>query len=117
MDIGLTVVIVLVALAVVALLAAQARHRRRAAAELIDPDRSTRDPGPGARPDELWTGVDRSGGGWHGPSASGGFPAVDPASREPQVPAQRTGEHDRDQPEPAEHEHSGPVRRLLRRRG
>jgi hypothetical protein len=107
MDIGLTIVIVLVALAVVALLAAQARHRRRAAAELID---------PAARPDELWTGVDRSGGGWHGPSASGGFPAVDPASREPQVPAQRTGEHDRDQREPAD-EHSGPVRRLLRRRG
>jgi hypothetical protein len=109
MDIGLTIVIVLVALAVVALLAAQARHRRRAAAELIDTD-------PAARPDELWTGVDRSGGGWHGPSASGGFPAVDPASREPQVPAQRTGEHDRDQRKPAD-EHSGPVRRLLRRRG
>jgi hypothetical protein len=108
MDIGLTVVIVLVALAMVALLAVQARHRRRAAAEFSD---------PAVRPDELWTGVDRSGGGWHGPSASGGFPAVDPASREPQVPAQRTGEHDRDQRGPAGDEHSGPVRRLLRRRG
>lgn len=66
-------------------------------------------------------------GGWHGPSASGGFRAVDPARRdtsppsEPVVPSQRTGEHDRDQHEPAEGEHSGPVRaladRLLRRRG
>jgi hypothetical protein len=90
-------------------------------------------------------------GGWHGPSASGGFPAVKRTRREPSpsgaepapagprhaedrpapdtaaptgigepsapgpaVPAQRTGEHDRD-------EHTGPVRaladRLLRRRG
>ena len=80
----------------------EAAEERHAAANRIDPDRGT----PG---------------GWHGPSASGGFPAVDPASREPVVPAQRTGEHDRDRREPADDEHSGPVRaltdRLLRRRG
>jgi hypothetical protein len=92
-----------------------------------------------------------SGGGWHGPTASGGFRAVDPAGRDtaqagpeaprhadapaattastggvgepsapdPELPSQRTGEHDRDQRETAEGEHSG-VRgladRLLRRR-
>ena len=109
MDIGLTVVIVLVALAVVALLAAQARHRRQ---ERIEPEHSTRDPAASAV---------RFGGGWHGPSASGGFPAVDPASLEPQVPSQRTGEHDRDQREPDEDPHNRPVRaltdRLLRRHG
>jgi hypothetical protein len=68
-----------------------------------------------------------NGGGWHGPTASGGFRAVDPAG-EPDVPVQRTGEHDSDRRETAEGEpggehgveHSG-VRgladRLLRRRG
>jgi hypothetical protein len=87
-------------------------EERHAAADRIDPDRSTHDQRFGA---------DRSGGGWHGPSASGGFPAVDPAKREQVVPSQRTGEHDRDQHESTEDEHSGPVRaltgRLLRRRG
>ncbi len=125
---------------------------------------------PAARTDDLRMGAGRdegrereqgeptphwqTGGGWHGPTASGGFRAVDPASRDtapaevgtpprhaegspasshasashdeqaasgPAVPSQRTGEHDRDQREPAEGEHSGPVRaladRLLRRRG
>jgi hypothetical protein len=125
---------------------------------------------PAARTDDLRMGARRdegrqreqseptphwqTGGGWHGPTASGGFRAVDPAARGtapaegrtpprhaegspasnpaptglgeqaapgPAVPSQRTGEHDRDQREPAEGEHSGPVRaladRLLRRRG
>jgi hypothetical protein len=121
---------------------------------------------PAARTDDLHMGAGRdegrqreqgeptpqwqTGGGWHGPTASGGFRAVDPAARDtgpaeprhsegstasgpastglgeqaapgPAVPSQRTGEHDRDQREPAEGEHSGPVRaladRLLRRRG
>jgi hypothetical protein len=125
---------------------------------------------PAARTDDLRMGAGRdearqreqgepaphwqTGGGWHGPTASGGFRAVDPAARDtapaeggtpprhsegspasssaptglgeqaapgPAVPSQRTGEHDRDQREPAEGEHSGPVRaladRLLRRRG
>ncbi len=125
---------------------------------------------PAARTDDLRMGAGRdedrerehgeptphwqTGGGWHGPTASGGFRAVDPAAHDtapaeggtpprhsegssatsaaptdlgeqaapgPEVPSQRTGEHDRDQREPAEGEHSGPVRaladRLLRRRG
>ena len=121
---------------------------------------------PAARTDDLHMGAGRdedrqreqgeptpqwqTDGGWHGPTASGGFRAVDPAARDtapaeprhsegstasgpastglgeqatpgPAVPSQRTGEHDRDQREPAEGEHSGPVRaladRLLRRRG
>jgi hypothetical protein len=125
---------------------------------------------PAARTDDLHMGAGRdedrqreqgeptpqwqTGGGWHGPTASGGFRAVDPAARGtapaegrtpprhaegspasnpaptglgeqaapgPAVPSQRTGEHDRDQREPAGDEHSGPVRaladRLLRRRG
>ena len=37
--------------------------------------------------------VDPPRGGWHGPSCSGGFPAVNPA-----VPTQRTGDHDRRAP-------------------
>lgn len=78
-------------------------EERHAAAERIDPD-------PAARTDDRRPGADRSDGGWHGPNANGGYPAV---------PSQRTGEHDRDRHEP-EHEHSGPVRGLtdrLRRRG
>jgi hypothetical protein len=124
---------------------------------------------PAARTDDLRLGAGRdearqreqgepaphwqTGGGWHGPTASGGFRAVDPAARDtapaeggtpprhsegspasssaptglgeqaapgPAVPSQRTGEHDRDQRQPAEGEHSGPVRaladRLLHRR-
>jgi hypothetical protein len=125
METGLTVVIVLVVLAVVTLLAAQARRRRqerdrieaaelrKAAAHGVDLDRA-------ARIDDL-LGADGSGGGWHGPSASGGFPAVDPAKREPVVPSQRTGDHDRHQREPGEDEHSGHVGgradRHLRRHG
>jgi hypothetical protein len=99
MEFGLTVVIVLVVLAVVTLLAEQARRRRqerdrieaaelrKAAARGVELDRA-------ARTDDLLA-TDGSGGGWHGPSASGGFPAVGPAKREPVVPSQRTGDHDR----------------------
>jgi hypothetical protein len=52
--------------------------------------------------------ADPPGGGWHGPSCSGGFPAVTPA-----VPTQRTGDHDRDRREPGR----ALAGRLLRRRG
>ena len=101
-------------------------QERNAAADRIDPDRPAADTDPAARTDDLQVDADRSNGGWHGPSASGGFPAADPAKREPAMPTQRTGEHERDQRDPAEdehtgHEHSGPVRslgdRLLRRHG
>jgi hypothetical protein len=118
---------------------AEARH---AAADRVDPDRRMDGDGrdtaePAGRTDDLHMGAGRdegrqreqgeptphwqTGGGWHGPTASGGFRAVDPAAPGPAVPSQRTGEHDRDQREPVEGEHSGPVRgiadRLLRRRG
>lgn len=102
MDTELTVVVVLVmlaALAGAALLVVHGRRFRqeqqRMAAALL------------RKPDDLQLGADRPGGGWHGPSCSGGFPAVDPASREPVVPAQRTGDHDR----------RARTGRVLRRRG
>src|SRR5436309_2292473 len=101
MDTGLAVVVVLVALAVSAAVvlligygrryreeqqAIEAAERRRAAESrpMWDPTAPTDD-----RP----LAADQPGGGWHGPSASGGFPAV---------PSQRTGEHDRDRREPDE---------------
>ena len=96
---------------------AEARH---AAADRVDPGRDEgrqREQSEQGEPTPHW----QTGGGWHGPTASGGFRAVDPAAPGPAVPSQRTGEHDRDQREPVEGEHSGPVRaladRLLRRRG
>jgi type II secretory pathway pseudopilin PulG len=93
MDTELTVVVVLVVLAAIAgaaLLVVQGRRyrqeQRRLEAVISDQPVQT---------DDLPLGADRPGGGWHGPSCSGGFPAVDPARPEPVVPAQRTGDHDR----------------------
>ena len=108
MDTGLTVVVVLVVLAVVAavaLLLGYGRHYRRIQQDIEAAEYRYR---AGASP----PGTDLPGGGWHGPSASGGFPAVGPATPEQAIPAQRTGEHDQDQ-SPA------PTRRgrLLRRHG
>jgi hypothetical protein len=77
MGVALTIVVVLVlmvAIAMAAVLVVQRRHH-------ID-----QGPGLAAPADDPWLCADRSNTGWHGPSASGGFPAV---------PAQRTGEHDR----------------------
>jgi hypothetical protein len=74
----LTLVAVLVVLAVAAVVAVFiVRATRRLDADLA--------PHHTAVGDDLLPGVDRPAGGWHGPNASGGFPAV---------PTQRTGEHD-----------------------
>jgi type II secretory pathway pseudopilin PulG len=107
-DTGLTVVVVLVVLAAIAgaaLLVVQGRRYRQEQQRIEDALLS--------EPDDLQLGADRPGGGWHGPSCSGGFPAVDPTQSEPEVPAQRTGDHDRDRREPVR----ALAGRLLRRRG
>jgi hypothetical protein len=109
MDTELTVVVVLVVLAAIAgasLLVLQGRRYRQEQRRLeaTIPDHS-------AQTDDLPLGADRPGGGWHGPSCSGGFPAVDPARPEPGVPAPRTGDHDRHVPGRAF------AARLLRRHG
>jgi hypothetical protein len=72
MAVALTIVVVLMVLAAAAMAAAlvvRGRHH-------VGPATPTADPGPH---------TDLFNGGWHGPNASGGFPAV---------PAQRTGDHD-----------------------
>jgi hypothetical protein len=89
MAVVLTLVAVLVVLAVAAVVAVFiVRATRRLDADLAS--------GPVAGGDDLLPGVDQPSAGWHGPSASGGFPAV---------PAQRTGEHDRTQRAPADRLH------------
>lgn len=87
MDTGLTVVVVLVVLAVVAaviiLVGYGRRYRReqeRIESALADRPTHTDDP---------QFGTDHPVDGWHGPSCSGGFPAV---------PEQRTGDHDQQEP-------------------
>jgi len=108
---ALTIVVVLVGLtmiAMTAILAVHGSHHRREQ-QRIEAAISDQP----AHADDLPFGTDRRGAGWHGPSCSGGFPAVGPAAPEPVVPAQRTGDHDR-------HRHA-PGRvlagRILRRRG
>jgi hypothetical protein len=108
MAMALTIVVVLVLLAAIAMTAILAmyasRHRREQ--QRIEAAISDR-PAPA---DDLPFSPDRAGG-WHGPSCSGGFPAVDPAAPHPAVPVQRTGDHDR--PEPARRnrdERRGPAR-------
>jgi hypothetical protein len=100
MDTGLTVVVVLVVLAMVAAATLLVRHgrqyrqeQRRLESALADRPTHTDDP---------QFGTDRPVDGWHGPSCSGGFPAV---------PEQRSGDHDRQEPARAR-----PSRHLWRRR-
>jgi hypothetical protein len=107
MAMALTIVVVLVVFVVIAmtaLLVVQGRRYRREQQRLEDALPS--------EPADPQLGADRPGGGWHGPSCSGGFPAVDPTQSEPEVPAQRTGDHDRDRREPVR----ALAGRLLRRR-
>jgi hypothetical protein len=74
MNMALTIVVALVVLAAVAVVALLAMRRAQRA--------ETPEPAVG----DLQLGADPPHRGWHGPSASGGFPAV---------PEQRTGEHER----------------------
>jgi hypothetical protein len=110
MAMALTIVVVLVLLAATAMAAILAVYgsRRRREQQRIEAAISDQ-PAPA---DDLPFSPDRPGG-WHGPSCSGGFPVVDPASPRPAVPAQRTGDHDRDRREPGR----APAGRLLHRRG
>jgi hypothetical protein len=99
MGVALTIIVVLVVLgvvAVVAVLAGQGRRYRREQQRIIEAAISDQ-PAP---TDDMPLATDRPGGGWHGPSCSGGFPAVTPASSDPVVPTQRTGDHDHDPHEP-----------------
>ncbi|TWF76207.1 hypothetical protein FHX44_112096 [Pseudonocardia hierapolitana] len=107
---ALTIVVVLVLLAAIAMAAILAVYgsRRRREQQRIEAAISDQ-PAPA---DELPFLPDRAGG-WHGPSCSGGFPAVDPAAPHTRVPAQRTGDHDRDGREPGR----ALAGRRLRRRG
>jgi hypothetical protein len=73
MAVALTIVVVLVVLAATAMAAVLVVVRGR---QHVEPALPPADQGPG---------IDQLDGGWHGPNASGGFPAV---------PTQRTGEHD-----------------------
>jgi hypothetical protein len=110
MAMALTIVVVLVVLVVIAMtaiLAVRSRHYRREQ-QRIEAAISDQP----AHADDLPFGTDRRGAGWHGPSCSGGFPAVEPAAPGPMVPAQRTGDHDRDRHEPGR----ALAGRLLRRR-
>ena len=109
MGVAATIVVVLVVLvviAMVAILAGQGRRYRREQEriEAAIPDQPV-------HTDDVPLATDQPGGGWHGPSCSGGFPAVTPASSDSVVPTQRTGDHDRHEPGGAR------AGRLLRRRG
>ena len=108
---ALTIVVVLVVLGVIAMVAVLAGQGRRYRREQQRIEAAISD--QPAHIDDLPLATDRPGGGWHGPSCSGGFPAVTPASSDPVVPTQRTGDHDHDQHEPGR----ARAGRLLRRRG
>jgi hypothetical protein len=110
MAMALTIVVVLVLLAAIAMVAILAVYGSRHRRELQRLESAISDrPAPA---DDLPFSPDRPGG-WHGPSCSGGFPAATPAPPEPVVPAQRTGDHDRDRREPGR----ALAGRRLRRRG
>jgi hypothetical protein len=110
MAMALTIVVVLVVPTLIAMSAILVVHGRRYRREQQRIEAAISD--QPAHDDDLPFRTDRRGAGWHGPSCSGGFPAVDPASSGPVVPAQRTGDHDRDRHEPGR----ALAGRILRRR-